>query len=399
MSHRSDLPPEHLVADLVGLLDDAPEIDDPADLELLAGTLLLPISIAEVPEPARRVVIDALEARADPIAAATLAALAVLAPSPLAAYANEAAVRLAGRGITHASVARIGTLSVNSAAAGTDEDTEMIVAVLARPGSRDRQVLVLGIDMATDALIECMLTPPLPRREADRLLRKPTDDPDAPPLAPVTTEALTARVLATAGRARDLGIALGSDAAPVLPIIARALTGAGDAVAWPETLAPWEEDDDELSTLDDALDPDELIERLCAELEEHIRERCPPDTPVRRHAGAVGGEMLRWRTTTGDAHLGRWEVEDLATFLIEHVPSSSGLDDAARTAAPECALAMIRFLADRGSLSGDPLPDLEHACEMVRAHAAAHRPRGDATSRRRAERKAQRSARKQSRRH
>jgi hypothetical protein len=398
MSHRPELPPEHLVAELVGLLDDAFEIDDPADLELLAGTLLLPISIPEVPEPARRVVIDAIETRADPIASAALAALAVLAPSPLAAYAHEAAVRLAGRGVTHPAVARIGTLSVDSAAAGADEDTEMIVAVLARPGSRERQVVVVGIDVANDALIECMLTPPLPRREAERLLRKPTNHPDAPPLAPLATEELTSRVIATAGRARDLGIALGSDAAPDLPIISRALTGAGDAVAWPETLAPWEEDDDELSIFDDALDPDELIEQLCGEFEEHIRERCPPDSSVRRHAGAVGGEMLRWRAATGDGHLGRWEVEDLAMFLIEHVSSSGGLDDDARTAAPDCALAMIRFLADRGGLSGDPLPDLQHACEMLRSHAAAHRLRGDATSRRRAERKAQRSARKRSRR-
>jgi hypothetical protein len=397
MSHRPELPPEHLVAELVGLLDDAFEIDDPADLELLAGTLLLPISIPEVPEPARRVVIDAIETRADPIASAALAALAVLAPSPLAAYAHEAAVRLAGRGVTHPAVARIGTLSVDSAAAGADEDTEMIVAVLARPGSRDRQVVVVGIDVANDALIECMLTPPLPRREAERLLRKPTNDPDAPPLAPLATEELAARVIATAGHARDLGIALGSDAAPVLPIISRALTGAGDAVAWPETLAPWEEDDEDLSIFDGALDPDELIERLCGDFEEHIRERCPPDSSVRRHAGAVGGEMLRWRAATGDGHLGRWEVEDLAMFLIEHLSSSSGLDDDARTAAPDCALAMIRFLADRGSLSGDPLPDLEHACEMLRA-ADANRPRPNPTGRRRSKRKAQRSARGQSRR-
>jgi hypothetical protein len=398
MSHRSELPPEHLVAELVGLLDDGVEIDDPADLELLAGTLLLPISIPEVPELARRVVVDAIEARADPIASAALAALAVLAPSPLAAYAHEAAVRLAARGVTHPSVARIGTLTVDSAVAGADQDTEMIVAVLARPGGRDRQVVVVGIDVATDALIECILTPPLPRREAGRLLRKPTSDPDAPPLAPLATEKLAARVIATAGRARDLDIALGSDAAPVLPIIARALTGAADAVDWPETLAPWEEDDDELSTFDDALDPDELIEQLCREFEEHIRGRCPPDSSVRRHAGAVGGEMLRWRAVTGDGYLGRWEVEDLAMFLIEHVPSCSGLDTDARTAAPDCALAMIGFLADRGSLSGDPLPDLEHACGMLGTHLAAHRPRGDVTSRRRAKRKAQQSARKQSRR-
>jgi hypothetical protein len=270
--------------------------------------------------------------------------------------------------------------------------------VLARPGSRDRQVLVLGIDMAIDALIECMLTPPLPRREAERLLRKPTNDPDAPPLAPLATEELAARVIATAGRARDLGIALGSDAAPVLPIIARALTGAADAVAWPETLASWEEDDDELSIFDGELDRAELIERLRNEFEEHIRERWPSASAVRRHAAAVGGEMLHWRASTGDGHLGRWEVEDLARFLIEHVSFSRTLDDDARAAAPDCALAMIGFLADRGSLSGDPLPDLEHACEMLRAHAGATRPRGDATGRRRSKRKAQRSARKQGRR-
>jgi len=100
--------------------------------------------------------------------------------------------------------------------------------------------------MATDALIECMLTPPLPRREAERLLRKPTNDASAPPLAALAADELAARVIATAACARDLGIALGSDAAPVLPIIARALTGTGDAIAWPETLDPWEEDDEEL---------------------------------------------------------------------------------------------------------------------------------------------------------
>jgi hypothetical protein len=133
MSHRSELPPEHLVSELVALLDDACEIDDSADLELLAGTLLLPISIPEVPEAARRVVVDAIAARADPIAAATLAALGVFAPAPLAAYAHEAAVLLAGRGVTHPAVAQVGTLSVESAAARADADTEMIVAVLADP--------------------------------------------------------------------------------------------------------------------------------------------------------------------------------------------------------------------------------------------------------------------------
>jgi hypothetical protein len=277
MSQRPELP-EYLVAELVGLLDDDRAIDDPADLELLAGTLLLPLSIPEVPEAAHHVVVDAIAARADPIAAATLAALAVLAPAPLAAHAREAAVLLAGRGVTHPAVADIGTLSVDSAAAGADEDTEMIVAVLARPGSRDRQVLVLGIHLATDALIECMLTPPLPRREAEQLLPKLASDASAPPLTTLATDELAARVTATAACARDLGIALGSDAAPVLPIIARALTGACDAIAWPETLTPWEDedDDDELWTLDGELHPADPSERPPGDTTGRRRAKCCP---------------------------------------------------------------------------------------------------------------------------
>jgi hypothetical protein len=397
VSHRSELPPEHLVTELVGLLDEACEVDDPADLELVAGTLLVPISIPEVPEAARRVVVDAIGARGDPIAAATLAALAVFAPGPMAARAHEAAGQLLGRGVTHPSIARIGTLSVESVTVGVDEGVEMIIAVLARPGSRDRQVLALGIDVPTDALIECMLTPPLPRHEAERLLRKPTEDRGAPLLAPLATDELAARVIAAAACARDLGVALSSDAAPVLPIISRALTGAAGAVPWPETLAPWEEDDDELSISDDELDAAALIDRLCAEFEEHVRERWPPGSSVWRHAGAVGGDMLRWRAVTGDGHIGRWEAEDLATFLIAHV-ASGGLSSDAQSTAPDCALALIRFLADRGSLSGDPLPELEQVCEMLRGQASANRNPGDSTARRRAKHKAQRSARKQSRR-
>ncbi len=93
------------------------------------------------------------------------------------------------------------------------------------------------------------------RREAERLLRKPTNDASAPPPTGLAADELAARVAATAACARDLGIELGSDAAPVLPIIARALTGASGAIAWPETLDPWEDDDDELSILDGELHP------------------------------------------------------------------------------------------------------------------------------------------------
>jgi len=114
----------------------------------------------------------------------------------------------------------------------------------------------IGLSTPRDALAES--TAPSSkhgRREAERLLRKPTNDASAPPPAALATDELVARVSSTAACARDLGIALGCDAAPVLPIVARALTGAGDAIAWPETLDPWEQDDDELSIFDGELHP------------------------------------------------------------------------------------------------------------------------------------------------
>jgi hypothetical protein len=276
------LPPEHLVDDLVGLLDDISEIDDPADLELLAGTLLIPISMPEVPDAARRVVIDAIEARADPIASATLAALAVLAPSGLGAYAHEAAVRLDELGLAPPSVADIGTLGVDAAAVGVDADAEIFVAVLARPNSRARQVLVFVIDAGTDALVECVLTPPLTRREAERLLRDPLQDSSGLKMLPFATAHLRARVAAGVDRSRDLGIALGSDAAPTLRIIARALTGDSDGIVWPETLAPWEENDDERSDQVEAL-PE--LEQAGEMLGEHPAAKRPGgDASGRRRA-------------------------------------------------------------------------------------------------------------------
>ena len=56
---------------------------------------------------------------------------------------------------------------------------------------------MLGIDVATDALIERMLTPLLSRSEAERLLREPTAT-SAPAAGRAATDELAARVIGTA---------------------------------------------------------------------------------------------------------------------------------------------------------------------------------------------------------
>ena len=242
-SRRPDLPPDHLVAQLVGLLDDF-SLDDAAGLELLAGTLLVPISMPEVPDAARRVVVDAIEARADPIAAGVLAALAVLAPSRVAAHAHEAATRLREQGLLPPFADDVGTLAVDVAAVGFDGDAEILVATLARPNHSARQVLVLAIHAGTEALTECILTPPLARSKAEGMLRDPTGDNSVSSMLPFAAPHVRLRLSQAAECARRLDVALDSHIAPILPIVSRALTGDPNGIDWPETLDPWDEDDD-----------------------------------------------------------------------------------------------------------------------------------------------------------
>lgn len=76
--------------------------------------------------------------------------------------------------------------------------------------------------------------------------------------------------------------------------------------------------------------------------------------------------MLEWKGGYDDGRLGRWTVDDLAEFMLDYFPrkvtvSAETLDDV-----PECVIAFLGFLAERGSLSGDPLEELEAACWELR---------------------------------
>jgi hypothetical protein len=94
---RSEILPEQIVSAFVAMLDDAPPRDDPAELEQLAATVLVPLEQPEMPREVASAVLEAIEARRDADAAGVLAALAVVAAEPLAARARAGAQR-AGAG-------------------------------------------------------------------------------------------------------------------------------------------------------------------------------------------------------------------------------------------------------------------------------------------------------------
>src|SRR3954452_11756629 len=169
---QSEILHEQIVPAFVRMLDDAPALDDPAELEQLAATVLAAREQPALPADAVSAVLEAVEARRDPDAAGVLAAIAVLAGEPLAARAAAHAQRLAGDGITSPATTRVGTLAVKEAVRIEGAGVELLVALLARPGAREVQAAMMAIEHehTGGALVQCALAPPARFRDARELL-------------------------------------------------------------------------------------------------------------------------------------------------------------------------------------------------------------------------------------
>jgi hypothetical protein len=364
---QSELLREQIVPAFVAMLDDAPPLDDPAELEQLAATVLVALEQPEMPAEVGSAVLEAIEARRDANAAGVLAALAALAPEPVAARSQASTERLAGEGIVSPAAPRVGMLAVEEAVRIDRPGAELLVVFLRRSGAQDVQAAILAIEHQETggALVECALTPPAPVAEARDLLDG-VDGGAAP--QPIAPDELAARVVAAARRAIDQEIALGHEAAPALPIVARALTGDPAGLPRPAVLAPWEDDDRE-PIVDVAADEEgfhRVMGKLLDELEEHAKATYPPDGVVFRHGDFVASTMLQWKGGYANGRLGRWTRADLAEYLLDYFPRKVSVDDETLEVVPECVRAFLEFLDARGSLSGEPLEQLEQACEALR---------------------------------
>jgi hypothetical protein len=358
---------EELVPAFRNIFGDDQVPTDPAELELLAATLLVPLDLPDMPAAVTDAFFDELERRGDEDAASVLEALAVLATGDAALAARAGVERLGLAGVTSPAAGKVGAATVREAGRLDGGDAELLVALLGRPKARRLQVAVLGIEHAGTggALVECMLSPPMPAAEARAVLERAGD---GPPAEAIEVAALVARAASAARRAVDLEIALGHEAAVAMPIVWRALTGDPGGLARPGTLPPWEEDDAEL-IVDAGEDEDgyrEVSERLLDELAGWAEATCPPDGPVFRSGGFVGSTMLDWKGGYGDGHLGRWTRVDLADFLLDWFPRKASATDETLGDVVDCVIAFLRFLDQRESLSGEPLGVLEQACDELR---------------------------------
>ncbi len=359
---------EQLVPAFREMLEMGARTDDPAELERLAATLLIPLELPGMPPAVAEAFVGEIERRADEDAAGVLAALAVLASGENARAARASLERLARAGVTSALTPRLGTATVREATRIVGDDAELLVLILGRPRTRRLQVAMLGIELEETggALVDCVLTPPLPAAEARSILAEALAGDGAP--EPIGIEGLAARAASAAQRAQDLGIALGPEAALALPILARALTGDPGGLPRPESIAPWEDDDPELmvDAEEDESGFQEVIDCLLTELEAWAKANCPPAGPVWRSGDFIASTMLEWKGGYGDGRLGRWTAEELAEFLLDYVPRKVSVHAETVEDVVDCVVSFLRFLDQRESLSGEPVEVLEEACNELR---------------------------------
>ncbi len=372
---------EQVIPAFLATLDDATALQDPAYVEQLAATLLVPLEQFEMPQQVASAVLDAIEARDDVDAAGLLAALGVLAAEPLAGRSRAGVQRLAEQGIVSPIAAGVGMLAVADAVLIDCPDAELLVVVLRRPGAREVQAALLGIERhdTGDVLTACSLTPPTPIAAVHELLSDGVHYGAAP--VPIAAEELTARVLAAARRAVDAEVALGHEAGPAWVIVAHALTGDRTGLPRPAVLAPWEDDpqpiddddqhEDEDEDEDQGEDEDEKVlqremDMLLDEFEQHARATHPPDGVVWRDGDFVASSMLQYKGDYADRRLCHWTRADLAEYLLDYFPRKVTVEDQTLPTVPECACAFLGFLHTRGSLSGEQLEHLVQACNELR---------------------------------
>ena len=360
---------DRIVPEFAAILGDEVLPDDPAELEQIAATLLVPLELAGLPPDVPAALLADIERQADAGAAALLGAVAVIADAPLAAHARAAVGRLGDAGIVSPAAGRLGTLAVRDAVHIDGGDADVLIALLRRPGSRRIQVALLGIEreQTGGALANCVLTAPVGAARARRMLQDIETDERSSSSQPIDAAQLTARVRAAAQRAVDLGVALDAESAISLPLIARALTGDPHGLPRPQAMAPWEDDDGELIV--DAAEDEEgfhdVMELLLDELEQYATTSHPPSSPMWSTGHFVATCMLEWKGGYGDGYLGRWTTDDVAEFLLDHFPRKVSATQETLDVVLECVIGFLGFLDARGSLSGEPLEELEEACRSL----------------------------------
>jgi hypothetical protein len=97
-------------------------------------------------------------------------------------------------------------------------------------------------------------------------------------------------------------------------------------------------------------------------MEDFVCEHYGYDSAAWRSGDFAAGALLEFKGRRGDGRVGDWTVSDVREFLLGWFPRTVWADEQLQRDVPDCAAVFFGFLAARGSLTGDPLSELQAAC-------------------------------------
>jgi hypothetical protein len=111
----------------------------------------------------------------------------------------------------------------------------------------------------------------------------------------------------------------------------------------------------------------ECMDALLDEMEDFVSEHHGPDGAAWRSGDFAAGALLEFKGRHGDGRVDHWTVDDVREFLLGWFPRTVLADEELQRDVPDCAAVFFRFMAARGSLTGDPLSELEAACAHLQS--------------------------------
>lgn len=373
---------EATAENLAEVLDEHGAHADIAWLERGALMLLPAFDDPDMPDEARQALPDALEERADRPAATMLAALRDYGRAPLARMAGAALERLAARGIEATAPGEGGELALDEVRHSRVGDGEVMLATVRRPGENGVQAALVELEHweSGPVVVGGILTEPVSAAEARAHLdRQPAE------MAVLEREDAVVTLKAALDHMAAHDLALPGELCPVVPILARALTGDAHGLGEPHYELPdgGPEDIavDEPYVVDAAEDEDGFFAAV-AELrdgfEAYANATIAPPSPVLESGDFVVSSLLEWKGGYADGRLVHWTRGAIAEYLLEFFPRKVTADDELIAQTPACVAAFLEFLAAEELLVGDPVGELSTFCrELAVEFEAACRDQGN----------------------
>ena len=109
----------------------------------------------------------------------------------------------------------------------------------------------------------------------------------------------------------------------------------------------------------------ERIDEVLDDMERYVATHHGRGGASWRSGDFTAGAMLEFKGRHRDATLTDWTVADLRAVLLDWFPAYVHTDDDVLRDMPASAAVFFDYLADAGSLTGDPADELKAACDSL----------------------------------